>query len=261
MSDDRREQESPSKKRLVSLDFAKGVAIILVVWGHADIRMDPMFYEQYLETINTIIFSFHMPLFFMISAALMQRTIDDDDLKGLDYLKKISSNILIPYFSLNFLFGVIKLLTPRSLYNVPSAREMITAVLIKPSSVDSLPSGPLWFLFTLYSAALITYFLVKKLKIGKYNLLIISVLLALSYPVFHDVDLLGLRRFVYNFEFFVFGYILSDPIMHSRLKRFNAPLLFLVWVLPFLVEGVYGPFKHLTTGVAGAFSLSLSVRR
>lgn len=46
--------------RNVSLDFAKGIGMILVVYAHI------VFFEPML----TIVYSFHMPLFFVISGIL-----------------------------------------------------------------------------------------------------------------------------------------------------------------------------------------------
>ena len=57
-------QEGEMKKmqRMTYLDCAKGVAIILVVLGHIDMGNNPL---------NNWIYSFHMPLFFVLSGMLM----------------------------------------------------------------------------------------------------------------------------------------------------------------------------------------------
>lgn len=48
-----------SSKRIESLDIAKGIGILIVVLGHV-LRTDDVFLKKF-------IFSFHMPLFFMLS--------------------------------------------------------------------------------------------------------------------------------------------------------------------------------------------------
>ena len=57
-------------KHLNWVDYAKGLGIILVVYGHisegvfnAGMTMNRSLYT----TIDTIIYSFHMPLFFLLS--------------------------------------------------------------------------------------------------------------------------------------------------------------------------------------------------
>ena len=50
-------------KRIEWIDIAKGIGIILVVIGHI----------SQIEVLNDIIYSFHMPLFFIISGYLYKR--------------------------------------------------------------------------------------------------------------------------------------------------------------------------------------------
>ena len=54
-------------KRSNHIDIAKGIAIILVVYGHAAAQLKEYpVYQESLATSNTIIFSFVMPIFFII---------------------------------------------------------------------------------------------------------------------------------------------------------------------------------------------------
>lgn len=58
-----------SEKRLRALDIAKGIAIILVVIGHAvpDATTHMGIQSDVLAIMHRLIYSFHMPLFFLIS--------------------------------------------------------------------------------------------------------------------------------------------------------------------------------------------------
>ena len=55
-----------SEKRLRALDIAKGIAIILVVIGHAvpDATTHMGIQSDVLAIMHRLIYSFHMPLFF-----------------------------------------------------------------------------------------------------------------------------------------------------------------------------------------------------
>ena len=53
------------KERIVWLDVAKGMAIILMVLGHSGLP----------SVINSFIFAFHMPFFFVASGFLWDDTI------------------------------------------------------------------------------------------------------------------------------------------------------------------------------------------
>lgn len=62
-------------KRIVWIDIAKGLGILLVIAGHLFL---------YDSKISAIIFSFHMPLFFFFAGMLEH----DGDLNFSEYLKK-----------------------------------------------------------------------------------------------------------------------------------------------------------------------------
>lgn len=86
------------KQRDTFLDFAKGIAIFLVVLGHV--------LEKSMEQRNGVyhfIYQFHMPFFFMLSGYLACRTTAFD---GRFYLKKIRS-LLLPFFFVGMSFTVL----------------------------------------------------------------------------------------------------------------------------------------------------------
>lgn len=67
------------KKRIVFLDVLKAIAIFLVVWGHSmqNFTTDKLYWEY--DACIQVIYSFHMPLFMMISgffsASLLKRVL------------------------------------------------------------------------------------------------------------------------------------------------------------------------------------------
>ena len=83
-------------ERNLSIDIAKGIGILLVVWGHFLVPNPPLFQE---------IFYFHMPLFFMMSGCFHK------DNWTIQTLSKRTKKLLMPVliFSLLFLtFNLIK---------------------------------------------------------------------------------------------------------------------------------------------------------
>ncbi|EUJ29371.1 acyltransferase [Listeria cornellensis FSL F6-0969] len=71
-------------KRLHWIDNLRGFGMILVVWGHMNIPI----------ALETIIYSFHMPLFFFISGYLYKK--NNNSFK--EVVKKKATVLLIPYF-------------------------------------------------------------------------------------------------------------------------------------------------------------------
>ena len=52
-------QTADNNKRLDNLDVAKGIGILLVIFGHCQLG--------WIGSVHSLIYSFHMPLFFFIS--------------------------------------------------------------------------------------------------------------------------------------------------------------------------------------------------
>lgn len=58
--------------RNTTIDILKGIAIILVVYGHVIQRsMSPYEIDAHLNPVFKLIYTFHMPLFFFLSGYAM----------------------------------------------------------------------------------------------------------------------------------------------------------------------------------------------
>ena len=79
--------------RIVEFDIAKGIGIILVVIGHQNIP----------HSVTNWIFSFHMPLFFILSGFFFS-----SKKKFYEIFKRRVKSLIIPYvffYALNFVFA------------------------------------------------------------------------------------------------------------------------------------------------------------
>ena len=78
-----------------SLDLGKGLAILFVYLGHSilyhPIQMASMY--PWCHTLSTIIYSFNMPMFFLISGYLFSKT----KKSTIELYKGKTLRILIPY--------------------------------------------------------------------------------------------------------------------------------------------------------------------
>ncbi len=93
-------------KRLTAIDIAKAIGIILVVIGHYHPDNGPGWYEF----INSLIYSFHMPLFMFASGYVYIATKRSEENYGTFIYKKIK-RLMIPYFTVSILIVTLKLLT------------------------------------------------------------------------------------------------------------------------------------------------------
>ena len=92
------------KKRIEWVDLAKGVGILLVVYGHvilgihdADIGFSGINYDIQ----HSVIYTVHMPLFFFLSGLFAIRWVKRDAKVAI--LQKVKS-LLIPYF----IWGIVQ---------------------------------------------------------------------------------------------------------------------------------------------------------
>ena len=96
------------------ITILKGFAILLVILGHAITQTEQQ--GRVLSTVQQVIYSFHMPLFFFASGFLSLRLLDAKDWKSrISYGGNRTLRLLIPYFFM----GVLYMLAGRYYYNNP----------------------------------------------------------------------------------------------------------------------------------------------
>ena len=96
-------EKALSGKRLDYLDLAKGIGILIVMLGHFPFYGEPHISIQLYD----FIFSFHMPLFFIITGIIFgySRKWEKQTFKEL-FIKKLKT-IIYPYFMLSVIALVL----------------------------------------------------------------------------------------------------------------------------------------------------------
>lgn len=95
-------------KRIEALDIAKGLAIFLVVWMHCIQYIGNSSFDNQLYSI---VYSFHMPLFLLISGYLFYKSLGKDFRTT---IKKRAVRLLVP----NLLWGVFG-------YHIPQLQPIV----------------------------------------------------------------------------------------------------------------------------------------
>lgn len=140
------EQRESSTNRIEYIDIAKGIGIILVVFGHV-IRGDN-YPIPFAQQICYSIFSFHMPLFFIISGLCIKETKEFN----LPTVKKMVKAYLIPYVVWTVVF--IVLFQFEAVMKGTSILRFDNALFAHAISPCGL--APLWFLIALFFSEIIT---------------------------------------------------------------------------------------------------------
>lgn len=218
------------------IDIAKGLGIILVVFGHNWIVL-----HEKGELFN-IIFSFHMPLFFMLSGVFINPF---SSYNSIAYSR--FQALVKPYFVVSIAVVIYRIADSQVGGNdaVVSAGFSFAKILYGTGSL--IPWTPLWFLPHLFLALLLSSCIVK-IATYRYMLPLCASLLAIGYGFisyfgskyfsfgnykFHGsvglpwgVDLLPITC-----SFVIFGHVVRESIINFSVRRVELFLFFLAFVL------------------------------
>lgn len=146
-------------KRVNWIDWAKALCIYLVIIGHCHI-------DKTYDLCIQFIYSFHMPLFFILSGILSKNTLSKTA------ITKDAKNLLIPYITFGCIIILFHALTSHHLLSVSFYLYSLKDLLY---GMDA-HIGPIWFLPALFFCKMICYMIqwVEKHSIILYYFLAIT---------------------------------------------------------------------------------------
>lgn len=118
-------------QRIEWVDIAKGIGILLVILGHS---------VQFGGTFHNLIFSFHMPLFFLLSGIVYTYR------ENKRFIRKKAKSLFVPYVIFSIIGVVISILIPTW-----RSKLSIKAILkdIYLANPDAINVSSIWFLICL----------------------------------------------------------------------------------------------------------------
>lgn len=206
-------------KRIHYLDYAKGIAIILVVLGHIFSG----------GNIKTYIYSFHMPLFFIISGYLFNYS----NVKSFkEFINKKIKAYLIPYVT----FSIINILG----YYLLSGLSLIVLRNNLLETIKFCGIGALWFLPILFIAETIFMFCKFNNKKIIYSVLIfigVSVISLSIWALTRSFIALILIRSMISLIFIIIGYSLCNVIKNLNLKWYQIAIITILNIALAVING------------------------
>lgn len=199
-------------KRIEWIDLLKGLAIILVVIGHvADGYINSnIFLEQrnILDIIFNIIYSFHMPLFFIASGILANYAyFSDKDIKK-DKIKRQILNLIYLYFFFSIIQWGVKYFTGNNVNNTVTINDLLL-IFVKP-----MP--PYWYIYDLIIFYSLSIFLHKS-DANKNIVLLICTLSICMLSLFKNPFMIRIYSLIKYFIFFYIG--LNYNILYNIFKN------------------------------------------
>ena len=253
-------QEMQNSKRIAYIDALKGFAILCVVLGHiaSGSLWDPFTQTTYFFLYN-IIYSFHMPLFILLSGETFYRAYCSSKYEN-GQKKRIGLQIArlsILYFLWSLILGLSRLLFAEAV-NTPAAWTDI--ILIPVKSIQLL-----WYIFVL----IIFYLFFGIFQLERANMwvmLSVTFLFNLGSYFLPPKYYFDVKHVFYNSFFFFLGIVLAKrwqkEISLKEHKIVRRVLLLLSAVSLILCIVFWTPARYLNDRflvnwfVAGSFSLS-----
>ena len=230
------------QERNAWVDYAKGIGIILVVYGHvargvfnAGLPMD----ESRYVLVDSIIYSFHMPLFFFLSGLFFYDSLMKRGKAGL-IVNKIDT-IVYPFLLWSLLQGMFEVV----LSDYTNGSVTVSQVL---SSLVWSPRAQFWFLYALFLVFVVCTFVYA--KAGRRLFLPILLVFCGLYVFRQDMPANSALQFVLgNAVFFALG-VWFNQIKAFMLAR-HTPLMWLFGALFVLGQYVFHSTLGLTWEVGG----------
>ena len=218
-------------QRLDWVDNLKGIGIILVVLGHVSIN----------KYLNDIIYSFHMPLFFIVSGFLFNFSNKDN------YVLKKVSCLIVPYFKFCFIWFMYWFIFERFIRggNVSITQQFFNIFIAKGGSENYYYNAVMWFLPCLFITEIIFYHLNRVIKNDKIIYLVIIVFSLLGYlnskynsfrsPWLIDVMLTTIG-------FYAFGYYILPKYNNLKIENSKSIINFIIFIFMLSVPKYIGRF-------------------
>lgn len=200
-------------KRLLELDFIKGIAIFLVFIGHAatdSFIFRPKFYEVVVQSIYT----FHMGIFFIVSGFLDQfkNKVNSKD-RYIEYVKSKFCRLMVPFISISIIIDL--LLFIKELINNNLSYKYISNI-IKSNFIypELAVRGSLWFLYAAFFISILTPLIINLNE--KYLILILILNIILKSQ---SIYIFSINKILKYFIYYILGVYLAKN--YKKIKYLN----------------------------------------
>lgn len=191
------------------IDVARALALVLVVVGHTErgLVAAGLMPGAAAADFDRIVYSFHIPLFFMISGLLFAQSIQRRPF--MSSWKARTLRLVQPCLIWSIALLALLVLVASQANTPVSARDALTGILLLPLQ----PVSIFWFLYTLLICMAVSGLAVEYMRLKSATLLLLSCVLHLAYLLwFSDVQTgIGLQfvRFGEHQLYFAAGFSLA----------------------------------------------------
>jgi len=231
--------------RLSWIDYARGIAIILVAYRHVyeGAKESGIAVQNYifLEYINIFFYSFRMPLFFILSGVFITKSLQKRGFKA--YLETKARSILYPYFLWGFLQLSLQIVFTRYTNGHPTFLSYLN-LFYQPREVAQF-----WYLYALFNVSILYAVSKYFLKLTAIHNILIGVLLFYFSSIIYQENIK--TGFVFDichyYIFFSVGDLISNFLLNKNNQRyFESGKTLLFMFAAFVVVQSYFLIENLS---------------
>lgn len=226
-----------SNNRLAWIDYARGIAIILVLYRHIFEGISrtgiPTTGYDYLEHANIVFYSFRMPLFFILSGVFIGKSLAKRSVEKL--LANKFSILLYPYLLWSVLQVTLQILLSKYV-NADRSLADYGYIIFFPRRIDQF-----WYLYALFNVTVLYMITRQKLKLHIWQQLALGTVLYFlsSYVSVKHIDLGFVYDIMHYYIFFALGDLASSKILNQAYFGRYASWKTFLFLLPLFVIGQY----------------------
>lgn len=231
------------QKRNGAIDAAKGLGILFVIVGHV---MSPVMGDNgVLNMMYTLMYTFHMPLFFFLSGLTSRKLIGGRHfVDKLLLMRQKAKRLLIPYYAWAIIYTPMKWLMRDA---VRFQYEYSPWTLL----VGNNPDGQLWFLYVLFMLSVIAIWLINERNIRYW--VVFGVMISFVAPIIPKTIAfpgISLSFSLYQVGFYMLGIWLA-PRCEALFHKYSWGWVSLaVFVMYSILQGIFGDSVWFLKGIA-----------
>ncbi len=257
------------KQKLSYITYLQSYALMLVIIGHCLPKVNlGDEYPYWAEILHKFVYSFHMPLFFVLSGFLLANSFykNSESITSFkNFLLTKTKRLLVPYFAIGTTAYLLKVFIFNKFAYRPAKFEFAYYVKSMIIPWDN-PNMYLWFLPTMFIVLILGYPILRKYSLKNVDtklLLFISFLISL-FSKYTDISILNISGVLYYFFFFMTGivFFLKKDCLFSYMRKYGF-IACLLFIFSFYFKSAFGWLNLLNTyaaslcGIFLSFSLSL----
>ena len=215
------------------VDYAKGIGIILVVYGHllsSGYHAGLAIPQHFFELSDSIVYSFHMPLFFLLAGLFVESSLQKRGPR--EYLKDKLLRIAYPYFIWSILQMSVEVLFSSQTQRGASISDIL--------AIAYRPWGQFWFIYALFLMHVVYTLVSRSGRFTAALMFIIGIWLFFN-PIYLNVA--ALEGFSIHFIFFVCGIYLRRYLVD--MEALSLPLWAILFLLIILLGSGYFVFENV----------------